>query len=177
MFKAATALLAERGAGSLRMTDIAERAGVAASSLYRRWGQVGGLLLEVAVEQLVREHPLPDTGSLNKDLQTWARRIATGLRSRRGSALFKVIVANAAATGVHAASRVRSMGPRLKQIEVMLERARQRGEPTPSVMEVVDFLLAPLYLRALFGVPGNEAFAEQLAKRLVTLSKPSQQAH
>lgn len=49
----------------------------------------------------------------------------------------------------------------------MLERARQRGENAPSVDEVLDHLLAPIYVRALFGTPANETLAEQLADRLV----------
>ena len=40
------ALLAEREPPTVAMTDIAERAGVAATSLYRRWGDVRTLLTE-----------------------------------------------------------------------------------------------------------------------------------
>lgn len=50
VFEAVAALIAERGYGNIAMTDIAERAGVAATSLYRRWGDVRVLVLEVAVE-------------------------------------------------------------------------------------------------------------------------------
>src|SRR4051812_22755224 len=64
VFEAAAALLAERGHDAVTMTDIAERAGIAATSLYRRWGDVRALVMEVAVENLMRERPLPDTGTL-----------------------------------------------------------------------------------------------------------------
>lgn len=166
VFEAASALLAERGPAALTMTDIAERAGVAATSLYRRWGDVGALLLEVVVEQLTRERPLPDTGSLRGDLRVWARSIALSLKSAQGSAFFKVMVANAARTGAREPSHVGALEPRFKQIEVMLHRARQRGEQAPSALDVLDFLLAPLYVRALFGMPGTKAFAEHLVDRL-----------
>src|SRR5271163_2939703 len=79
-FEAAAALLAERGHAGVTMTDIAERAGVAATSLYRRWGDVRALLMEVAVEQLMKERPLPDTGSLRGDLNVWARTIVESLK-------------------------------------------------------------------------------------------------
>src|SRR5579883_1083104 len=83
VFEAVTALLTERCYGALNMTEIAERAGVAATSLYRRWGDVRVLILEVAVERLMQERPLPDTGSLAQDLQDWARSIAVAWRARR----------------------------------------------------------------------------------------------
>jgi hypothetical protein len=49
----------------------------------------------------------------------------------------------------------------------MLARARERGEKTPSTAEVLDHLLSPLYVRALFGAPADEAFAERLVERLI----------
>jgi AcrR family transcriptional regulator len=167
VFNATAALLVEKEPGSLTMTEIAERAGVAATSLYRRWGDIGILLLEVAAGQLSREHPLPDTGSLDGNLRTWAQRVAAGLRSKRGSALFKVIVATAARGSIRDSARVRAMDPRVKQIEVMLNRAYERGEQAPPVSEVLDHLLAPLYFRALFGAPGNDAFAAGLVDHLL----------
>jgi AcrR family transcriptional regulator len=167
VFDAAAALLAEKEPGSIAMTEIAERAGVAVTTLYRRWREVGGLLLEVAVGQLNREHPLPDTGSLAGDLRVWAQKIATGLRSKRGVALFKVIVASAARGGVRDSARVRAMEPRLKQIEAMLKRANERGEQVPQTSEVLDHLLAPLYFRALFGAPGDRTFAAGLVDHLL----------
>jgi AcrR family transcriptional regulator len=167
VFEAATALLAEKEPDSLTMTEIAERAGVAPTSLYRRWGEVGVLLLEVAADQLNREHPLPDTGSLDGELRAWAQKIAAGLRSKRGFAFFKVIVANASRGGARNSARVRAMEPRLKQIEAMLNRAHERGEQAPAVSEVLDHLLAPLYFRALFGAPGDSAFAAGLVDHLL----------
>src|ERR1700685_392320 len=79
-FEAGAALVAGPGDGSVSMPDIADRAGVAATSLYRRWGDVRVLIMEVATEQLMREHPLPDTGSLAGDLRKWARKNAGGLQ-------------------------------------------------------------------------------------------------
>ena len=175
VFEAAAALLMEKEPGSLNMTEIAERAGVAATSLYRRWGEVGALLLEVVVDQLNREHPLPDTGSLDGDLRVWAQRISTALRNKRGFAFFKVIVASASRGGVRDMARARAMEPRLKQIEAMLNRARDRGEQAPPVSEVLDHLLAPLYFRALFGAPGDSAFAAGLVDHLLRSCRDDRQ--
>jgi len=52
----------------------------------------------------------------------------------------------------------------------MLDRALQRGERVPSAFEVIDHILAPLYVRALFGMPEDEAFAEHLVDRILRVS-------
>jgi AcrR family transcriptional regulator len=166
VFEAVTALVAERGHAAVSMTDIAERAGVAATSLYRRWGDVRVLIMEVATEQLMREHPLPDTGTLAGDLRKWARTIAAGLRDPAGSSFFQAFVATAM-PGAPGETRTAAMQGRIDQITTMLERARKRGEKPPPLADVLDHLLAPLYARALFGTPGSEAFAEKLVERLM----------
>jgi AcrR family transcriptional regulator len=166
-FAAAAALLAERGHEQITMADIAERAGIAVTSLYRRWGDVRVLLMEVAVEQLMREQPLPNTGSLRGDLRAWARTIAANLGSREGSAFFRAFVATAMPAGAAGSARTAALNPRIEQIATMLERARRRGETVPTVAEVLDHLLAPIYMRTLFGSPADEAIAGQLADRLL----------
>src|SRR5580698_9912573 len=85
VFAAAEALLREKDPGAISMVEIAGRAGVAPTSLYRRWGDVRTLLTEVAVEGLMRDAPLPDTGTLRGDLRAWARNIAASLSNPRGS--------------------------------------------------------------------------------------------
>jgi AcrR family transcriptional regulator len=167
VFEAVTALMAERGYGALNMTDIADRAGVAATSLYRRWGDVRVLIMEVAVEWLMQERPLPDTGTLVQDLRTWARSIAASLASPEGSVFFQAFITTALPTGSHGAARTAAFKPRVVQLEALLDRARARGESAPSVEDVIDVLLAPLYTRTLFGMPTDEALADRLVDRLL----------
>jgi AcrR family transcriptional regulator len=167
VFEAAAGLLAERGHEAVTMTDIAERAGMAATSLYRRWGDVRALMMEVAVEKLMRERPLPDTGSLRGDLLAWARPIATSLASREGSSFFRAVIATTTPAGADGSSRRAALDRRRKQMELMLERARRRGEKAPDVAELLDYVLAPLYMRALFGRPVSKAVADRLVDRLL----------
>ena len=69
--------------------------------------------------------------------------------------------------GAAGSARTAALNPRIEQIATMLERARRRGETVPTVAEVLDHLLAPIYMRTLFGVPADEGIAEQLADRLI----------
>ena len=170
VFEATAALLAERGYEAVTMTDIAQRAGMAATSLYRRWGDVRALIMEVAVEKLMRERPLPDTGSLRGDLLAWARPIAASLGSREGSSFFRAVIATTTPAGADGSLRHAAMKRRREQMEMMLARARQRGEKPPDVAELLDHVLAPLYMRALFGRPLSKAVADRLVDRLLTRS-------
>jgi AcrR family transcriptional regulator len=171
VFEATAALLAERGYEAVTMTDVAQRAGMAATSLYRRWGDVRALIMEVAVEKLMRERPLPDTGSLRGDLLAWARPIAASLASREGSSFFRAVIATTTPAGADGSLRHAAMKRRREQMEMMLERARQRGAKPPDVDELLDHVLAPLYMRALFGRPLSKAVADRLVDRLVTRSQ------
>ena len=167
VFEAVTALVTERGYGAFNLTDVAARAGVAVTSLYRRWGDVRVLMMEVAVERLMQEYPLPDTGALAQDLRTWARSIAAGLSSPESASFFQAFIATALPTGSHGMARMAALKPRIAQLETMLGRARARGEPSPSIEDVVDMLLAPLYTRTLFGMPTDKALADRLVTRLL----------
>jgi len=170
VFEAVAALMAERGHQAVTMTEIAARSGLAATSLYRRWGDVRALTMEVAVDRLMRERPLPDTGSLRGDLLGWARPMAASLASRDGSSFFRAAIATSGPRGADGSLRRAALKRRRQQLELMLKRARQRGEPAPDVGELLDYVLAPLYMRALFGRPLGKAVADRLVDRLLAQS-------
>src|SRR5277367_4263928 len=93
VFAAVEALLAENPNDLPSMTAIAERAGVSPTSLYRRWGEVRLLAGAVAVDRLMQELPVPDTGSLREDLIGWASAAARSLSNRRDQALLRIMTA------------------------------------------------------------------------------------
>jgi AcrR family transcriptional regulator len=167
VFEATAALLTERGHEAVTMADIAGRAGVAVTSLYRRWGDLRTLMMEVAVEQLMRERPPPNTGSLKGDLRAWARPIAASMKSREGSSFFRAVIASTMPPGADGSMRTAALKRRGEQVALMLDRARQRGEKPPDITEVMDHLLAPLYLRTLFGMRVDRAVADRLVERLL----------
>ena len=165
--EAASALLSERGPSGISMAEIAQRAGVAVTSLYRRWGSVDALLLDVAVDRLRGMKPLPDTGSLEGDLETWGNRIASSLRNPERTSIFRVLVASAARMDSNGTERHKALAPRIAQMAEMLDRAKQRGESAPSISDVVDYLMAPLYTRALFGMEIDDGCVSRLVRRLM----------
>ena len=150
--------MSERGSGSLSMKEISLRSGVHEATLYRRWRDVDSLVFDAVTERIVHDLPIPDTGSLRGDLQAWASRAARDLANPDGFALLEALVrADLTGTGgdedaVRRRSRARRyLDKRASQLEGAIERARQRGEAAPTLADVLDRVLAPLYLRVIFG--------------------------
>lgn len=150
VFEAVEALLLESPGDLPSMTAVAERAGINPTSLYRRWGDVRQLAGEVAVEKLIREHPLPDTGSVRGDLIAWAVSMAEGISNRRSVLMLRILTSLPAERADMEELRRRPIGRRIAEIEAMLARGAGRGEEVPAFGDVLELVLAPIYLHALF---------------------------
>ncbi|MGW3966337.1 TetR/AcrR family transcriptional regulator C-terminal ligand-binding domain-containing protein [Amycolatopsis sp. NPDC005003] len=143
---------------------IAEQAGVNPTSIYRRWGSRDALLLDAAVTRLRSTSPIPDTGSLRGDLLGWAEGVERAMGDRRGQILLRALVATLR-TDEEPLEYLRARGD---DLQATLDRAAARGEPVPTVDEVLDYVLAPLYLRVLFRLPVEPGVGAKLVERLLT---------
>lgn len=163
-----TDLIGERGYGNFAVGDVAARAGVADSSIYRRWGGLETLLTEVVLTRLNAQSPMPDTGSLDGDLRTYAAQVAREITGPDGPAVLHLAVAlsSSGQQGLRAGADLRA--ERTRQLQSMLDRARERGEPAPGALDVLDHVLAPMYIRVLFGmVPLTPDYIDGLVDRLL----------
>ncbi|WP_373083158.1 TetR/AcrR family transcriptional regulator [Zhongshania sp.] len=61
------------GFSALRVEDVAERAGVNKTTIYRRWPTKNELVVEAIRNSYVTEHEFPDTGVLRDDLVQYLR--------------------------------------------------------------------------------------------------------
>ena len=61
------------GYAALRVEDVAERAGVNKTTIYRRWPTKNELVIEAIRNSYVTEHEFPDTGVLRDDLVQYLR--------------------------------------------------------------------------------------------------------
>ena len=163
--QAVRALLQRKSESEITIADIAARSGVHAASIYRRWGNLQALLLDMTVARLSRESPMPDTGTLADDLFTWAQRIAASVSGPEGLALLRAVM--------RAAPEERALLlQRGNEIQAMLDRAAARKEPKLHFTEVVDGLIAPIYVRQLFGIGGLDApFLRKLVRRTISFAR------
>src|SRR4029450_333227 len=122
----------------------------------------------VVTEQLSRASAVPDTGSLRGDLERYAVQAARDVAGPLG------IVSRRPPTLAPRSDRARPppayMARRGAQLQAMLDRAAARGEPPPTLMELLEVVLAPLYFHALFfNRPADAHHAHGLVDRLLPL--------
>ncbi|MDT0450855.1 TetR/AcrR family transcriptional regulator [Streptomyces hesseae] len=126
---ATRAALVELGWGKLTLGDVATRAGVAKTTLYRRWAGKNELVVD-AVAALFDEHlELPDRGSLQADIEGVVLQFAALLeRPETKTALMAVVAESTRDDALR--DRIRSAIVDRQKSLVLLGRARAqaRGE-------------------------------------------------
>jgi AcrR family transcriptional regulator len=156
------------GEGAERVTFpvIAERAGVNPTTLYRRWDDVNALLEEVAVAALTREdESVPNTGSLEKDLMEWAIIIARDITRPERARYLRAMVA----ARVEIVSHCGVTETRERQASLMVSRADARGETAPTVAQILDHVVAPLYYRVVFALSMDPEYARRVVRDVLSM--------
>ncbi|OBJ14262.1 hypothetical protein A5622_04325 [Mycobacterium sp. 1245801.1] len=169
VFDAVDALLVESGPGRFTVTDIARRAGINATSIYRRWGSLEAVILDRESARLDDLSPLPNTGTLRGDLLAYAHTAADDIRKPGRLAFLQALVG---ASDLDDDRRMAPLLRRAEQFQDMLNRARDRGESALDYTVVVDCILAPIYLRHLTGRGLDAADIEVFVDRALASAGP-----
>ncbi|WP_328320898.1 TetR/AcrR family transcriptional regulator [Kribbella sp. NBC_00382] len=160
--------LVGQGADKISFPVIAERAGVNPTTLYRRWPDVHALLEDVAVAALTRDgESVPDTGSLEQDLTEWATIIAGDItRPERARYLRAMVAARADLVANCAVTDARR-----EQAAEMVRRATERGEKTPTIPQILDHIVAPLYYNVIFALPLDDDHPRRLVRDVLAMAR------
>lgn len=142
------ALLVERGYAALTIGEVAKRAGVHETSIYRRWGTREALALAAALAHAEAELPPPDTGSLAGDLAWLVARVGALAVSPAGRAMLAIPAHDQPA--VEEARRA-YWRERFARAAGLVDRAAARGEIPGDVdpARMIEALVAPIYFRVL----------------------------
>jgi len=168
VLQSAFRLLMEKGIDALAIADVAARAGVHETSIYRRWRTKHALARDACLQHAEVALAIPDTGSLRSDLVVLLERLVAILLSPEGRA----VLALSLSQHPHVvAARQTFWRRRFSLIRTIFDRAMSRGEfpPTADPMEPIESLIAPLYFRALItggrleDWPRNEMIDRMLA--------------
>ena len=161
---AALELLTEVGFARMTMKDVAARAGVSRTSLYRRWPATAPLVVHAVRRRTEAQQSLSvDTGSVRGDLLAFIGLSvhASPADLRLGYALATEVFANPELADAYRHEVATVM---LQPLEMILERGVERGElPKETDIEMLADLAPGLIMhRMLLGKPIDEAFVVRL---------------
>ncbi|MFF5538133.1 TetR/AcrR family transcriptional regulator [Streptomyces cinerochromogenes] len=143
-------LLAESTDGTIEIAEVAARSGVHLATIYRRWRTADGLIIDAVVDELDSRSPLPATGDLRADLQTWVTNLLTDLARPGHLAFFRALLR----AGDEGQDALRFAEPRIRQIQATLDAA---GATVLTWMDIFELVLSPAYVRALLSMPMDSA--------------------
>nr|WSW66723.1 TetR/AcrR family transcriptional regulator [Streptomyces sp. NBC_00995] len=157
ILEATRASLVDLGWSKLTMGDVATRAGVAKTTLYRRWAGKNELVVD-AVAVLFDELELPDLGSLSADVQAVVLQFAALLeRPETQTALMAVVAESTRDEALR--TRIRnSIVNRQKHLVLQgRQRAQERGELPVEQDEATAALTADLIFDVIAGAVVHRA--------------------
>ncbi|MFC9329841.1 TetR/AcrR family transcriptional regulator [Kitasatospora sp. NPDC057015] len=163
---ATRAELVETGLARMTVEKVAVRAGVAKTTVYARWRDISGLIVDLLSELTLRTVPVPDTGSLEGDLRQVARSLLALFRSEPDRVTFEAVLATALQDARARAALSAFYVYRLDATAELVDRALARGEVPPGTdrLEVVRTLSSTFYYRTFFtGEPVTEQDADRTA--------------
>jgi AcrR family transcriptional regulator len=122
-------LLARDGLAGFRYEEVAERAGVHKTSVYRNWPDRDELIVDALAEHAELEVPLHDSGDLREDLVTFLLTLVARLDSPDGRALVSAMHERDRQQVGRAVRGV--LDRRVELVRKRLETAAERGELKP----------------------------------------------
>lgn len=153
-------LLVETGVRGFSVREVARRAHIPKSSIYRRW-RTRAALLGSALEQFGQDTSThqPDTGRLESDLIEVVRDQMLGIAATRGPL---ARIALEVRDDPELAPVVRDvLAKRRRALYPVFERAVARGDLPSNVNidEAIDLLVGPIWIRIMMQRPVTEADA------------------
>jgi AcrR family transcriptional regulator len=166
VLQAVVSELIDNGYAGTTVERVAARAGIAKTTIYRRWGGIDGLLADLMAQQAAQEIPVPDNGGLEADLRALARDVVASLRD---PAIRAAMASMVAAAVQHPSARevlARFLSARIAKMTVIIDRAIRRGELplSTNAAEVITTVTALIYHRLFIaGEPASQAIADSAA--------------
>ncbi len=170
-------LLLAGGYAGLNIDEVAERAAVAKTTLYRRWPTKDHLIIAV-VTRMIPPVPVPDTGDLCHDLTEFAVALTAVLAQYRTAGRNDGVSAGLAGELVAVAARHPDIGAMIRALHARrhgmalarLRRADEREGLRPGIDHalLIDQISGPIYYRVLItGQTADRSYAERLVQAVL----------
>jgi len=143
--------LSRVGYAALRVEEVAERAGVNKTTIYRRWPGKAELVADAIREYVGGQAPLPDTGSLRGDLIAYLTDLASGRQSPEIRGILSTLTSRTEPT-VETLARELRLAERGRRTE-LIQRGIERGElPRTVNAEILGDLFSAPVLRKILNL-------------------------
>ena len=166
ILEATRQLLAESGVHKLTVEGVAARAGVAKTTIYRRWRSRDELALAVLIDMVEQVVATPDLDDTRAELVAFVNGAVRILGSTLMGRVMQGIVSELAANPALAqAFRERVVAVRIAEVHRLVERGIARGDirPDADVELAHELLFGPVYYRLLLsGAPLDDELAERV---------------
>ena len=172
VLEAAASLLAEEGFDRLTLEELAERSGVARSTIYRNWDDRSELFAD-AFDLLCSFPEIPDLGSMRDELEFLARELAASLESSEWAKALPSLIGAAHHDDALSGAQARFSEVRRELTSAIFARAAERGELMPGVdgHYLAELFAAPMFFRFLMSrQPLDEAFLQRHIDTLVAVA-------
>jgi AcrR family transcriptional regulator len=167
ILQAALDLGEKTGFGSLTMEGIAAHAGVAKTTIYRRWPSVWGIVMDAFLAEITKVAPLQRRSTARASFKASMRLLAKSYRGRQGKILHLLLGQAQLDEKLRREVTTRWVIPRrevaLEFVRNGIETGELRRDLDPDI--VLDALYGPLYHRLLVPYddgPISDAYIDSL---------------
>ena len=133
---------------AVSVESIAAKAGVAKTTIYRRWPNKAPVVMDAFMERLLRTQ-FPTTKKVTDTIRLQMRSMAAAFRSEDGAVLKALLAEAQFDTELATAIRERWTLPRRQIAMAVLQKAVSQGELRSDIdlETTIDLLYAPMYYR------------------------------
>lgn len=157
MLAASLELLGEVGYSALSIEAIAKRAKIGKTTIYRRYSSKAELVAD-AIESIREEVIIPDTGSLEQDIEGLIENAAQITLNPLGRQAMAMIISSAASNSQFARIYwTKYLEPRRKAFAMVLAKAKARDEvPTDLDSDLIFDAMSGIMFYATIFPPDND---------------------
>lgn len=141
----------EVGFDALTVERLAERTGVAKTTIYRRWPNVSAIVMDAFLTEVTNAAPIREKATARETFATAMKLLARAYRGRQGQIMRPLLGRAQVDDRLLDAVRLRWVEPRRQIAREIVRRGIEAGELKPGLDPdvVLDLLYGPIYHRLL----------------------------